>query len=167
MRHTCLPCSWRQRHTTQDSSAHSCILSTFKCWFWTDWTRLDYCNATFTSVANEQITHLQKIQNNAAWLVIQKIEARSYDITFERTPPAPEYMLPWLWWHSLAISVLFSHYLPIIAFPPFFNRTTAQDSKEKFERFWWTFVQLYCSYCGTQCQLNWELHLLSKLSKPN
>ena len=34
--------------------------------------RLDYCNATFTGVADEQIACIQKIQHNAAWLILKK-----------------------------------------------------------------------------------------------
>ena len=34
--------------------------------------RLDYCNATFAGVADEQIAHIQKIQNNAARLILKK-----------------------------------------------------------------------------------------------
>ena len=34
--------------------------------------RLDYCNATFAGVADEQNTRIRKIQNNAAWLVSKK-----------------------------------------------------------------------------------------------
>ena len=37
--------------------------------------RLDYCNATFAGVADEQIACIQKIQNNAGWLNFKKIEA--------------------------------------------------------------------------------------------
>ena len=33
--------------------------------------RLDYCNATFAGVADEQITRIQKIQNNAARLILK------------------------------------------------------------------------------------------------
>ena len=34
--------------------------------------RLDYCSATFTGVADEQIARIQKIQNNAARLILKK-----------------------------------------------------------------------------------------------
>ena len=34
--------------------------------------RLDYCNATFTGVADEQIMCIQKIQNNAVQLILKK-----------------------------------------------------------------------------------------------
>ena len=34
--------------------------------------RLDYCNATFAGVADEQITRIQEIQNNAARLILKK-----------------------------------------------------------------------------------------------
>ena len=37
--------------------------------------RLDNCNATFAGVADEQVTCIQKIQNNAAQLILKKIEA--------------------------------------------------------------------------------------------
>ena len=36
--------------------------------------RLDYCNATFAGVANEQITCIQKIQKNAAQLILKKLK---------------------------------------------------------------------------------------------
>ena len=50
--------------------------------------RLDYCNATFARVADEQIARIQKIQNNAARLILKKIEAWSCHTAFERTPLA-------------------------------------------------------------------------------
>ena len=34
--------------------------------------RLDYCNATFAGVADEQMARMQKIQNNAARLILKK-----------------------------------------------------------------------------------------------
>ena len=34
--------------------------------------RLDYCNATFAGVADEQIARIQKIHNNAARLILKK-----------------------------------------------------------------------------------------------
>ena len=34
--------------------------------------RLDYCSATFAGVADEQIVHIQKIQNNAVQLILKK-----------------------------------------------------------------------------------------------
>ena len=34
--------------------------------------RLDYCNATFAGVVDEQIARIQKIQNNAARLILKK-----------------------------------------------------------------------------------------------
>ena len=34
--------------------------------------RLDYCNAAFAGVANEQIARIQKIQNNAGRLILKK-----------------------------------------------------------------------------------------------
>ena len=36
--------------------------------------RLDYCNAAFAGAADEQITRIQKIQNNAAWLILKKLK---------------------------------------------------------------------------------------------
>ena len=33
---------------------------------------LGYCNAMFAGVADEQIAHVQKIQNNAAWPIMNK-----------------------------------------------------------------------------------------------
>ena len=36
--------------------------------------RLDYCNATFTGVADEQIVCIQKIQNNTTRLVLKKMK---------------------------------------------------------------------------------------------
>ena len=36
---------------------------------------LDYCNAAFAGVADEQIARIQKIQNNAARLILKEIEA--------------------------------------------------------------------------------------------
>ena len=37
--------------------------------------RLDYCNATFAGVADEQIARIEKIQSNAARLISKKSEA--------------------------------------------------------------------------------------------
>ena len=42
--------------------------------------RLDYCNATFASVADEQIVRIQKIQNNAARLILKKKSKRDHVI---------------------------------------------------------------------------------------
>ena len=50
--------------------------------------RLDYCNATFAGVADEQIAHIQKIQNNAARLILKKSK-RDHVNAFKRTPLAP------------------------------------------------------------------------------
>ena len=36
--------------------------------------RLDYCFATFAGVADEQIARMQKIQNNAARLILKKLK---------------------------------------------------------------------------------------------
>ena len=41
-------------------------------WSRQDWTK--YCNATFAGVADEQIMRIQKIQNNAAWLILKKLK---------------------------------------------------------------------------------------------
>ena len=51
--------------------------------------RLDYCNATFAGVADGQIARRKKIQNNAAWFILKKIEASSCYTAFERTLLAP------------------------------------------------------------------------------
>ena len=37
--------------------------------------KFDYCNATFAGVPDEQIARIQMIQNNAARLILKKIEA--------------------------------------------------------------------------------------------
>ena len=51
--------------------------------------RLDYCNATFAGVADEQIARIQKIQNNAARLILKKAKRGLCHTAFERTPLAP------------------------------------------------------------------------------
>ena len=49
--------------------------------------RLDDHNAISAGAANEQITRLEKIQNNTAWHM-KKIKVQSYHTTFEGTPLA-------------------------------------------------------------------------------
>ncbi len=49
--------------------------------------RLDYCNATFAGVADEQIARIEKIQNNAARLILKKSLGSSTErlLTFQKT----------------------------------------------------------------------------------
>ena len=113
---------------------------------------LAYCNATFTCVADEQIARIQKIQNNAERLVL-KISKRDHT-AFQITPLAPSKILhsvqarntrfPSLRRHSSAILVFFSLHISTIALPSFFDRTTAQNSKDKLDNLRWTFFCLHC-----------------------
>ena len=105
--------------------------------------RLDYCNATFAGVSDEQTASIQKIQNNAARLILKRIEAQSCHAAFERTPLAPSKIphsvqarnarFPSFRRHSSAIPVFFSLHISTIALPSFFDRKTAQNSKNKLE----------------------------------
>ena len=45
--------------------------------------RLDYCNATFAGVADEQIARIQKIQNNAARLILNKSKRDHVTLLFK------------------------------------------------------------------------------------
>ena len=119
--------------------------------------RLDNCNATFAGVADEQITRIQKIQNNAVKLILKKIEAWSCYSTFERIPLAPSKIprsvqahnarFPSLRQHSSTTPVFFFLHISIIVCPSFFDRMTAQNSKHKLENLRWMLFCLYCSDC--------------------
>ena len=88
---------------------------------------------------------------------LEKIEAWSYHTAFERTPLAPSKIphsvqarnarFPSLWRHSSAIPVFFSLHISTIALPSFFDRKTAQNSKNKTENLRWPFFWLHCSEC--------------------
>ena len=120
--------------------------------------RLDYCNATFTGVADEQIVCIRKIQNNATRLILKKThEAWSCHTAFERTPLAPSkkthsvqacnaHLLS-LQRHSSTIPVFFSLHMSTIALLSFFERKTAQNSPNKLENLWWMLFWLHCSDC--------------------
>ena len=62
---------------------------------------------------------------------------------------------------------VFSLYTPTIAFPPFFNRTTAQDSKTLFKTLVDELSVKPLRLSGTRCRPTWELHAPSKLWKLN
>ena len=123
--------------------------------------RLDYCNATFARVADEQTAHIQKIQNNAARLILKKSKRGHVTPLLIRTPLAPSKILhsvqarnarfPSLWRHSSAMPVFFFLHISTIAVPSFFDRKTAQNSKTnkqtKPENLRWTFFWLHCSDC--------------------
>ena len=74
---------------------------------------------------------------------LEIIEAWSCHTAFERTPLAPSKIphsvqarnarFPSLWRHSSAIPVFFSLHISTIALPSFFDRKTAQNSKNKSE----------------------------------
>ena len=101
--------------------------------------RLDYCNATFTGVADEQIAHIQKIQNNAARLVLQKSKRDHVTPLLKELHWLPvkyriQYKLATLAFrHSSTIPVFFSLHISTIMLPSFFDRKTAQNSKNKPE----------------------------------
>ena len=119
--------------------------------------RLDYCNATFTGVADEQIVHIQKIQNNTAWLILKKSkhdhvtpllkELHWLPVKIPHSVQAHNARFPSLWQHSSTIPVFFSLHISTIALPSFFDRKTAQNSKNKPENLRWTFFWLHCSDC--------------------
>ena len=91
-------------------------------------------------VADEQIARMRRIQNNAARLILKKIEARSCHSAFDRTPLAPSKIphsvqarnarFPSLRRHFSAVPVFFSLHISTTALPSFFDRTTAQNSKK-------------------------------------
>ena len=93
--------------------------------------------------------------HGSAWK--KKIEAWSCHTAFERTPLAPSKIphsvkarkarFPSLWRHSSAIPVFFSLHISTLALLSFFDRKTAQNSKNKPENLRWTFFQLHCSGC--------------------
>ena len=118
--------------------------------------RLDYCNATFAEVADEQIARIQKIENNAARLILKKSKRDHVTLLLKELHWLPvkyriQYKLaarfPSLWRHSSAIPVFFSLHILTIALPSFFDRKTAQNSKNKPENLRWTFFWLHCSEC--------------------
>ena len=88
---------------------------------------------------------------------LEIIEAWSCHTAFERTPLAPSKIphsvqarnarFPSLRRHSSAIPVFFSLHISTIALPSFFDRKTAQNSKNKPENLRWTFFSFHCSNC--------------------
>ena len=137
--------------------------------------RLDYCNATFAGVADEQIARTQKIQNNAARLILKKNLSVIMSHRFWKTPLAPSKIphsvqarnarFPSLRRHSSAIPVLLSahinHHSPFV-----FRQKDCSKFKNKLENrsfcfclmssdtksIWgenlgWTFFWLHCSDC--------------------
>ena len=121
-------------------------------------TRLDYCNATFAGVANEQIVHIQKIQNlnNAAQLLLKKLKRAHVTPLLKELHWLPvkyciQYMLTTLAFRHIDSTLppyLSSSLCPYQAKPPsFFNTMTTQNSKDKLENFWWMFFWLHCSSC--------------------
>ena len=88
---------------------------------------------------------------------LEKIEAWSCHTAFEITPLAPSKIphsikarkarFPSLWRHSSAIPVFFSLHISTIALPSFFDRKTAQNSKNKPENLRWMLFWLHCSDC--------------------
>ena len=121
--------------------------------------RLDYCNAIFAGVTDEQIARIQKILNNAArlilktskrdhvtpllkelhWLRVKPYSIQARMLAFRRLdgtlPP-----------HLFFVS-FFSLHISTIALPSFFDRTAAQNSKDKLENFRWMFFCLHRSVC--------------------
>ena len=134
--------------------------------------RLEYCNAIFTGVADEQITRIQKIQNNATRLIFKKSKRDHVTPLLKELHWLPvkyciQYKLaarfPSLWRHSSAIPVFFSLHISTIALPSFFDRKTAQNSKNKLENLRWMLFWLHCSSC-LELTAGWP-ESLSQLSK--
>ena len=138
--------------------------------------RLDYCNATFAGVADEQIARTQKIQNNAARLILKKKSKRDHvtpllkKLHWLPVKYRIQYKLATLAFRhfdgTLPPYLFFSLHISTIALPSFFDRKTAQNSKNKLENrsfcfclmssdtksIWrenlgWTFFWLHCSDC--------------------
>ena len=104
--------------------------------------RLDYCSATFAGVANEQIAHIQKIQKNDVQLCLKESK-RGHVTPLLKTPhwlPVKyhiEYKLTVL--ASVTLIALFHHACLLFSAScshSFFDRTTAENSKDKFENLW-------------------------------
>ena len=112
--------------------------------------RLDWSNATFAGEADEQTACIQKIQNNAAQLVLKKSMHDHVTLLLKEIShfeQACNARFPSLRRHSSAIPVFFSLHKSTIALPSFFDRTTAQNSEGEFKNVWWTSFLLHCSDC--------------------
>ena len=119
--------------------------------------RLDNCTATFAGVADEQIARMQKIQKNAARLILKKTRSVIMSHRFWTNSTGSQLKtafntssqrsLSVTLTHSSAIPVFFSQHISTIALPSFFDRKTAQNSKNKPENLRWTFFWLQCSDC--------------------
>ena len=111
--------------------------------------RLDYCICYFRRSSRWTNRALTKDPEQRRTAHLEKIEAWSCHNVFERTQLAPSKILhsvqvrnarfPSLWRHSSAIPVFFSLHISTIALPSFFDRKTAQNSKNKPENLRWTF----------------------------
>ena len=118
--------------------------------------RLDYCNATFAGVVDEQIARIQKIQNNAARLILGKKKRKKE----KKKEKKRDHVIPLLKeLHWLPVKYRIQYKLATLAFrhfdgtlPPylssslwtitlgsFFDITTAQNYKDKLENLRWTF----------------------------
>ena len=104
--------------------------------------RLDYCNATFAGVADEQIARIRKIQNNATRLIWKKSKRDHVTPLLKELRCLPvkyriQYKLATLAFRhfdgTLPPYIFFSLQISTIALRSFFDRKTAQNSKNKLE----------------------------------
>ena len=137
--------------------------------------RLDYCNATFAGVANEQIACIQKIQNNTARLILKKSKRDHV------TPLLKEL-------HRLPVKYRIQYKLATLAFhhfdgtlPPCLSSSlctyqpscSLRSSTERLLKIPKTNLKTFgeCSLVtllrlsGTRCRPTWELLPPSQLSK--
>ena len=82
--------------------------------------------------------HVTPLLKELHWLLVKLIQ---------HSVQARNGRFPSLRRHSSAIAVFFSLHISTIALPSFFDRTTAQNSKDKLENLRWTFFWLHCSDC--------------------
>ena len=112
--------------------------------------RLDYCNAMFAGVANEQIAHIEKIQNNATQLILKKSNCDHVTLLLKELHWLPvKYCIQYK-----LTTLVFRHFDDTL--PPYLSSSlcTYQPSerllkifKNKPENLQWTFFWLQCSDC--------------------
>ena len=121
--------------------------------------RLDYCNATFAGVADEQITRIQKIQNNAARLILKRSKRDHVTPLLKELHWLPvKYRIQYklatsrftsLRRHSSAIPVFFSLHINYINHraPFVLRQKDCSKFQNKLENLRCTFFWLHCSNC--------------------
>ena len=138
--------------------------------------RLDYCYATFAGVGDEQIACIQKIQNNAARLILKKSKCDhvtpvlkelhwlpvKYRIQYKLATLSLSVTLTALFRHTcLLLSAHINHCAPFVLRQKDCSKFPKQTWKPSVNALLVTLLRL----SGTRCRLTWEPFPASQLSK--